>query len=185
MPRINLLPVKAARRVGNARNEIMVFGVVLLVIFGGLYSWYLSVNAEISEMQARIDELAQEIVKVERKVTQVDDFKKKSATLQRKLDVIDTLKKQKVGPAKMLSDLADILTKQRKVWITSMQEVNGTLTIQGGAMEQENISEFQLALEQQSKFFHSVTLTLVNSAKEGGVSYFQWTITCKANYAAG
>jgi type IV pilus assembly protein PilN len=185
MPRINLLPVKAAKRVGNARNEIIMFGAGLLVTVVGLYYWYMLVASDISDMQARIDDLGQEIVKIEKKVTQVDDFKKKSQTLQRKLDVIETLKKQKVGPAKMLSDLADILTKQRKVWIVSMQEQGGTLTLVGGAMEQENISEFQLALEQQSKFFRSVTLTLVNSAREGAVPYFQWTITCKANYAAG
>lgn len=185
MPRINLLPVKAARRVGNARNELITFAVVFLVMFAGLYYWYLAVENQYLDMQGNFENLQKEIGNIEKTVARVEDFKKKSQTLERKLDVIDNLKKQKVGPAKMLSDLAEILTKQRKVWLFSLEEKDGLLLLKGGAMEQENISEFQLALEQQSKFFRNITLNLVNSAKEAGVNYFQWTISCRANYAAG
>jgi type IV pilus assembly protein PilN len=185
MPRINLLPVKAAKRVGNARNELLIFAGILAFVLVGLYFWYARVQVDISDMQARLDDLKTEIAKIDKTVGQVEDFKKKSSVLEQKLDVIDKLKKQKVGPAKMLADLADIMTKQRKVWLTNMQEREGVLTLQGGAMEQENISEFQMALEQQSKFFSSITLTLVSSAKDGATSYFTWTITCRTNYAAG
>lgn len=185
MPRINLLPVKAAKRVGNARNELLMFAGIFAFVLVALYSWYARVQVEISDMQARSRDLQSEIAKIDKTVTQVDEFKKKSTVLETKLDVIERLKKQKVGPAKMLSDLADILTKQRKVWLTSMTEKDGLLTLQGGAMEQENISEFQMALEQQSKFFSSITLTLVSSAKDGATAYFTWQITCRTNYAAG
>lgn len=185
MPRINLLPVKAQRRVGNARNELMIFGIVVGVVMAGLYYWYMAVQSEIADMRTQIDAIQVEIGNIEKTVARVEEFKKKSATLERKLGVIDTLKRQKVGPAKMLSDMADILTKQRKVWLTSIEERDGLLTLKGGAMEQENISEFQIALEQQSKFFRNVTLSLVSSAKDGSQTYFQWALTCRANYAAG
>lgn len=185
MPRINLLPVKAARRVGNARNELITFAVLIVATVLGLYYWYALVQHDISDVEAQIEETKGEIAKIDKTLVQVEEFKKKSATLERKLDVIETLKKQKVGPAKMLSDLADIFTKQKKVWLTNMHEENGKLTIQGGAMEHENISEFQLALEQQSKYFRNVTLTLVSSTRDGAATYLTWTITCQANYAAG
>jgi type IV pilus assembly protein PilN len=185
MPRINLLPVRAAQRVDSARNEIGIIGLLLVLTLAGLYTWYSRMAGDISDVETKIADAKAEIAKVEKKVTQVDDFKKKAVVLERKLEVIDRLKRQKIGPAKMLSDLADIATRQRKVWLTSFEQKENTLVMQGGAMEQENISEFQIALEQQSKFFQNVTLTLVNASKDGAVPFFQWTITCTANYAAG
>lgn len=185
MPRINLLPVRAARRADSARNEIIGLGLCLCVLLLGLYGWYSHMSSQILDVQNKIAEAKLEIGKVEKKVSQVDDFKKKATILERKLEVIEQLRRQKVGPAKMLADLADIASRQRKVWLTAFEEKEGSLVMQGGAMEQENISEFQISLEQQSKFFKNVTLTLVNAAKDGAVPFFQWTITCTANYAAG
>lgn len=185
MPRINLLPVRAAARVDSARNELAIMSLALFLVLVGLWGLYSRMASDISDLETKIADTKVEIAKVEKKVTQVEEFKKKADVLERKLAVIERLKRQKVGPAKMLSDLADIATRQRKVWLTSFEEKEGALVMQGGAMEQENISEFQIALEQQSKFFSNVTLTLVNASKDGTVPFFQWTITCTANYAAG
>ncbi len=185
MPRINLLPVKAARRADMARTELVAFVGLLAIILAGLCSWYISCEADISDMQMRLADEQKDLGDIEKTVVLVEDFKKKALVLERKLAAIETLKKQKQGPSKMLSDLADILTKQRHVWLTSVDEHDGLLLLHGGAMDQDNISEFQLALEQQSKFFRDINLTLVSSATELSSAYFQWTITCRTNYAAG
>ena len=185
MPRINLLPVRAQRRVGNARNELIIFAALMLFSCAGLYFWYNTMQTAVHDLENAIADTRDEIAKLEKKVVQVEEFKKKSQILETKLAVIDTLKRQKVGPTKLLGDLADILTKLRKVWLLSIREDNGKFVLQGGAMEHENISEFQMALQQQSKFFTNVTLALVSTAKDGMFDYLSWTITCIANYGAG
>jgi type IV pilus assembly protein PilN len=185
MPRINLLPIKAARRADLARTELSVFGGLLLATVLGLAIWHHSTESDISDMQARIVDEQKDLGNLQKIVVVVEDFKKKNLLVERKLSAIQALKVQKAGPARLLSDLADILTKAPKVWLVSLEERDGLLSLKGGAMDQDNISEFQMALEQQSKFFHNVTLTLVSSAVQGTSAYFQWTITCRANYMAG
>ena len=185
MPRINLLPVKAARRVGNARNELITFAAIIGGVLFMLYSWFIALGSEIDDLGERILAIKNDIKQIEKTVTRVEDFKKKTAILEQKLAVIDNLKRQKVGPAKMLDDLATILTKQRKVWLTAITEKEGKITLEGGAMDHENISEFQLALEQQSKFFKAITLTLVKTSNDKDLRYLQWVVTCTTNYAAG
>lgn len=185
MPRINLLPVRAARQADLARRELGAVAGLLLAVVAGLYAWYLAGEGQIAARQANLDGLHADIARVEKVVAKVEEFKKRAATLERKLEVIEQLKRQKVGPAKMLADLATILTKQHKVWLTRIEEKDGAMTLRGGAMEQENISEFQLALESQSKFFSGITLTLVSSAKQGDATFFEWAISCQTHYAAG
>ena len=184
MPRINLLPLRAARQADNARREMFIFAGAFAGLLVALYGWYAATAVKVSTAASELVDLGAEIKAIEKTVAQVDEFKQKTTILERKLEVIDGLKRKKVGPAKMLGDLADILTRQQKIWLTHFEERNGLLILKGGAMEQENISEFQLAMEKQTKFFQNINLTLVNSAKEMSVGYFQWTITCRANYAA-
>lgn len=185
MPRINLLPVKAAQRVDYARNEMIFIGLLVVGTFVGLYTWNSWVSKEVEVLQNQISQAKTDIQQIEKKVHMVDDFKQRSTILERKLEVIAVLKKQNTGPAKLLSDLADIITQERKVWLTSFEEKDGVLTMKGGAMEQENISSFQISLQEKSKFFQNVTLTLVNAATDGTTPFFQWALTCNTNYAAG
>jgi type IV pilus assembly protein PilN len=182
MPRINLLPYRATQRREKAFLELKgigVGGVCLLTALLAYASWEAHRG---SLLEARIGQTQQELGDIDKLVARVEDFKSRTATLQRKLATIDHLKKQKLGPARMLSDLADILTHEPKVWLTSVEEHGGRLALKGGAMDQGNLSHFQMALEKQSLLFNDVHLTLVNSANEGSFTYFQWTLSCRTQY---
>ena len=61
MPRINLLPVKAARRRDTAKNELYVVLALLVAVLIGLYGWYGMTGADISEMEQRLAQLFQHI----------------------------------------------------------------------------------------------------------------------------
>jgi type IV pilus assembly protein PilN len=188
MMRINLLPVRAARRQVSARQELLFLAGVLAVIIAGLFAWWTVETAKLSEMRDRVDKVRSDMESVKKEVERVQEFKTKAELLERKLGVIEDLKRKKVGPAKMLDDIASILTEERKVWLTRLDEKDGLLTLEGGAMEEENVSSFQIALGKRSKLFSDIRLTLVSAkkgAEKGGVAYLEWKMTCKANYAAG
>jgi len=185
MMRINLLPVRAARRQVSARQELLLLSGSLAIVMAGLFAFWTVESAKVSDMQERVDKITAEMEFVKKDVAKVQDFKAKAELLERKLKVIDELKKKKVGPAKMLDDIAAILTDERKVWLTSLTEKEGVLTLEGGAMEEQNISEFQMALGKRSKLFSEIKLGVVAAQKKGGVPYLEWRLTCRANYAAG
>ncbi len=185
MMRINLLPVRAARRQVSARQELLILALILAIVTAGLFAWATVGSAKVSDMQERVDSVRREMETVKKDVARVQEFKTKADLLERKLKVIDELKKKKIGPAKMLDDLAGILTDQRKVWLTKLEEKDGTLLLEGGAMEEENVSDFQMALSKRSKIFTDVKLGLVAAQKKGGVGFLEWKMTCKTNYTAG
>ncbi|MBI5508414.1 MAG: PilN domain-containing protein [Deltaproteobacteria bacterium] len=185
MLRINLLPTKAAKKHEGMRQEILVIVALLLVVVVGLYIWSHLIGSDLSAMDTRIATVSQEIAQLRQDVVRVEDFKKKAEVLEKKIGVITRLQSQRTGPAHLLDDLAVILTEQHKVWLTRLVEGGGALVLEGGAMEHENISDFQLALEKRSKFITAPALGTVksNDSHGGGVVYIEWKMTCKTNYS--
>lgn len=185
MIRINLLPIKAAKRRGSVQTELIVVGGILLTVLMGLFVWNFAVSGRMDEMDGQIKAVEKQIAERKKEVVRVEGFKQKTELLERKLAVIENLKKQKIGPSRLLSDLADILTEEKKVWLTRLEEKNGVLSLEGGAIDNEDISSFQLALQRRSKFISDVQLNGVSSAKQDSTAFVKWRITCKANYTAG
>jgi type IV pilus assembly protein PilN len=184
MLRINLLPTKAAKKHESVRQELLGTVVLLLVVAVGLYLWSRSVASDLGAMQTRISTVQQEIAQLKQDVVRVEDFKKKAEILEQKIGVITKLQLQRTGPAHLLDDLSTILNEQKKVWLTRLVEGGGKLILEGGAMEHENIADFQLALERRSKYFASPVLGPVHSADKGaGVTYLEWKVTCVTNYS--
>ncbi len=183
MPRINLLPQKTSRRHDAAHRQLMLFAAALGLVLLALGGWYGSMQRRLSAVEARLQRETADLGALEKDVAAVEAFKKKAQTLEHKLAAIENLKQLKVGPAHMLSDLADILTRQPRVWLTGLEEKDGNLTLQGGATDQGHISAFQMALEHDSTYFRAVTLTLVNAVTEPVGAYFQWAISCHTRYS--
>jgi type IV pilus assembly protein PilN len=182
MPRINLLPVKQARKRDTAKNELLLVVCTILLVLFGLYSWYGHNEDQITWLEDRLKRVETDISSLDLDVAKVKDFKAKQQTIEKKLEVIDKLIAQKIGPALMLDELATILTRDaKKVWITSLGESEGKLKLAGGAMSHEDISEFQLALE-RGKYFDKVTLGSVRAKKDGDITYLEWELSCSTSY---
>jgi type IV pilus assembly protein PilN len=185
MLRINLLPIKAARKHDTAKHEIFLFGGGLLLILVGLFAHDSYKTDKIEDRQSKINRVRKEIAQLKQDVVRVEEFKKKTSTLESKIEVIRSLQSKRIGPSRMLDEIATILTEQEKVWLTRLAESKGALTIEGGAMEHEDISSFQLALERRAELIGNVRLTVVNASKKGRVSYLEWKMVCNTNYRAG
>ena len=184
MLRINLLPVKASKKHEGVRQELVASLGLIVVVGCGLYVWSTSASSDLSAMDTRIATVRQEIAQLKQDVVRVEDFKTKADVLEKKIAVITKLQEQRTGPAHLLDDLAVILNEQKKVWLTKLAEGGGKLTLEGGAMEHENISDFQLALERRSKYFSAPTLGAVRTTdKGGGTSFLEWKLTCTTNYS--
>lgn len=184
MIKINLLPVKAARKHGSAKQELALAGIGIFVVVLGLYAWHLSTTSKINDMNERIQSVNQEIARLKQDVVRVEEFKQKNQTLESKIKVIEDLQKSRIGPAKLMDDVATILNTQEKVWLKKFTEADGSLVMEGSAMEHENISEFQLALERDSKLIKDVKLVNVTTVPGKGTKVLDWKITCKVDYRA-
>jgi len=187
MPRINLLPVKAAQRQVTARNEMLAMAIIVAASFAGVVYWYQDVESEIDNLQGRLQNLTHDIGRLTTEAKKVEEMQEKEKLVKQKLDVIQALVASKIGPAKMLDDIATILTHESKrVWLTRLEQEGQALTLTGGAMDHEDVSELQLALQRRATF-RDVKLKRVTTARtgKGEAPHLIWELSCQALFQSG
>lgn len=187
MPRINLLPIKAAQRQVSARNEMFAMVILILAVIAGLFTWYNSVDSDVASLDQSVTAIEKEIVDLTLEVKKVEDLQEKEKKVKKKLGIITKLISDRVGPAVMLNEIAIILTNEAKrVWLTKLtQKDDGTLKLEGGAMDHEDISEFQLALERRDTFKKVLLENVKTMTGKEAVRHLSWEISCVAAFAAG
>lgn len=156
MIRINLLPVKGSKKRDAATRELAIGGSVIAAVVLLLYVWYVVMGSKISAADERIAKTQAEIKRIEQDIVKVDEFKKKKRELESKLTVIDDLKAKKTGPVKLLDELASNVPK--KVWLQSFDEKGGVMILEGGAGDNDDLSDFLAYLTKRSRFFSKVAL---------------------------
>jgi len=156
MVRINLLPVKRSKKKDAAARELAIGASILSFVLIALYVWYAIMESRIDAVKANISRTQAEVQRIEQDIVKVDEFKKKKRELEQKLEVIDDLKAKKTGPVKLLDELA--LNMPKRVWLTSFEEKGGSMLIEGGAADNDELSDFLNYLTKRTKFFSGVTL---------------------------
>jgi type IV pilus assembly protein PilN len=156
MIRINLLPFRAARKKENIRRQLMVYGlsVVLTFCIMGYTFFYLSSTLSgLKEDQKRIQG---ELKSYEQTIKKIGELEKKIKEIRAKLEVIRELERNKTGPVHLLDEISMAVPRE-KLWLSSMKESKGTLTLTGTAMDNETIALFMTNLE-KSEYISGVDL---------------------------
>ncbi len=209
MIRINLLPVKAAKKREYVRQQLVLFGVLVLGTVVGLYMWYDSVEGTIQEKKKEIQKIEAEIKQYEQAIGKVEKYKEMQQKLVQKLKIIDSLVKGKTGPVRVLDKLSQLIPKQ--VWLTSWEESGGIVKVTGEALSMEHVGNFLKALataesdlaeqdygtqllekgkkagkekKQAKKYFTDIKLVSVEKAsdKEFNLNYVKFTLNLRVHY---
>ena len=161
--RINLLPIRATRKLEAARRDMAIGGIgaaitagIALAIWGVTQLQLSAAEDEMQALQAAIDKAAAD-------VAAVDEMEKIKQDLQTKLTVIANLRLQKNGPVHMLDDLAT--STPDKLQLTSLLQKGTAIEIKGTSVSNEVISQFLRALD-STKSFETVYLQDIEAAKE-------------------
>jgi type IV pilus assembly protein PilN len=182
MIRINLLPIRAARKKENVRWQVSVF--FLMILFGVVVMAYMAVSLSrnISSMNTKIEEAGRELKDLEAISKKVTEIKDKLQKLQAKMDVIQTLEVNRTRSIRILETLTGLVIADR-MWLTNLTETDGTLNMKGMAMDNKTIADFMKALE-GSPYFASVNLITsrqVEQQKKAQVAgvFKEFNITCR------
>jgi type IV pilus assembly protein PilN len=155
MIRINLLPVREARRkaeVGSQLAMIALAAGVSVVLAIGLHQ---IVRAEISGAKKRIAALNQQLADYKPQQAKVDAFKAKKADIQQKLAVIERLERSRSGPVHILDELAS--RTPDRVWLTELKADDGQIQLEGMSLDNELVALFLTSLN-DSPYFTNVEL---------------------------
>lgn len=152
MIRINLLPVRAAKKKETALQQLFILCasviavlVIILVLWGVKLGQIAGVQKDIQAANAKITEL-------KTKIGKLDQVKKLKDEVKKKLDVLAVLRKNKTGPAQRLATLSAVTPDQ--LWLEKYKETGDKISISGLAMNEELIAQFIRALEASPEYEH-------------------------------
>ena len=178
MIKINLLPVRAAKRREFGRQQLVLFGLLMVLGLIGNYFWYSSVVSQREQLDQQIGRTRTEIAQLEKTIGEVKSIKEDKKALEDKLKILDSLKKGRTGPVKVMDELATIIPQ--KVWLQDYAETAGGVSMKGQAVSYEDLSAFSKRLK-ASKHFHDIVIKRATQKADGTVD---WDITCTADYSA-
>ena len=177
MIKINLLPVRAARKKENIRRQVSIFS--LCVLFGLCVMVYLTLlmSHKISAINEDIQVTQAELKKFEAIGKQVRKMRSELKKLEGKMDVIVRLEANRTGPVRFMDALTGFVVPE-KMWLTDLSEKQGSLKLSGMAADNKVIADFMTSLEKSPQF---QAVDLVSSKQvdlKKGRKYKQFTVSC-------
>src|SRR5437588_8481116 len=170
MIKINLLPVRAAKKREFGRQQLILFVVLLVGAAVGNYLWLNKVDSDLDDLNKRITATRTEIAQLEKTIGEVKSIKDDKKALEDKLKILDTLKKGRTGPVKVMDELATLIPQ--KVWLTDYTESGGSVTMVGQATSYEDLSAFSKKLK-ASVHFTNINIKTARQRADGTID---WTI---------
>jgi type IV pilus assembly protein PilN len=147
MIRINLLPKEEKpSKEAMTWNSIFIWSLIAagIVIIAGV-GFHIFHRYEIDAMRSEIATLTAEQDQYRSQAAVVNDLTQKRKLIAERLDVIETLDKNRSARVKLLDEIARSVPQY--VWLTSLEEASGVLTVKGVAFSNLAISQFMDLLE--------------------------------------
>jgi type IV pilus assembly protein PilN len=211
MIRINLLPVKAAKRREQGQRQLLIGVVVFSATLVAIIVFHGTQVSHINEMREHNQQLSKDIARLKAEIGDYEVIKAQRDELIRQRDAIKRLQANRGGPTYMMRELSDILTPgkgptfnkeqyeeqikrdpsrgfnpnwdTRRAWLIDYSEQNHTVKIKGGAKSDEDVAEFLKRLK-VSAFFSDVHWQQTRPEVDTrlNVSYVTFDMTCQVNY---
>ncbi len=174
MIRINLLPVRAARKKESIRQQISVVVLVLVLVFSIMAFMQISLERSVDALQEELARVQSEIDKYQRLMVEVNKYKKQKKMIESKIAVIEKLEKNRQGPLLILDKMSRLIPES--AWLESIQEKRGLVEIKGIAADEQTIADFMRSLE-NSKDFEKIELVITRQKKKADMNLKSFTVT--------
>ncbi len=175
MIRINLLPVRAAKKKESARQQISILFIAIAGVLLIALGIYFVTLAKISAANDEITKSEQELKRLKEKIGEIENIKKFQAEVKKKLDILNQLRRNKTGPAIRLAKLSDAVPE--KLWLTKYTESGEKVSLGGFAFNEDLIAAFMRNL-QASGDFSNVELIVSEQAEVSGMKIKKFEISC-------
>lgn len=180
MVRINLLPVRVSKKKEAGKQQLVLFALALIIGIGANVFYAQGRVAELKKKEKAVADATEQVKRLDKIIGEVTSLKQEQQQLEEKLKILDALKQGRIGPVRMLDELARVTP--RKLWLTSIEEKGSKLSIQGMAVSNFEVSQFMEEL-QRSQYFAAVELKRTSSKVQGDVKVVEFTLGADAKYA--
>jgi len=179
MIKINLFPFRAARIKENIRRQVTVYLLSVIFLIAVMSYYFLDLNGKVKSLRRDQDAKEKELASFKDTNIKIGKLEKTIAEVEVKLKTIKGLEKGKTGPVKLLDDIATSVPRD-KLWLTTLKEQGGTLTLVGTAMDNETVADFMNKLD-STESLTSVELvrTRQKKVKELKLNLKDFELSCK------
>src|SRR4030065_193873 len=145
MIRINLLPVRVAKKKESIRQQASVAGlsVVLLLLVLGIV--YFSITKKVREINEAIKTEERNIAQLDKEIGELKNIENEKKVIMEKLNIVRQLEVNKRRHIKMLYDIA--VAMPSLVYIETLKEAGQTVTITGFAASDDVVADFMRSLK--------------------------------------
>ncbi|MDY0300672.1 MAG: PilN domain-containing protein [Trichlorobacter sp.] len=150
MIRINLLPLRTAKKQESVARQIVILVSGLVLVIAIALALLFMQNRKIAELKQNIASNKAMITQLDKKIGKINNLTKLRDQVKNKLDILAQLRKNKTGPASRMSELSDITPGQ--LWLDAYREAGVNIKIGGLAFNEELIAQFIRALEESPEF---------------------------------
>jgi type IV pilus assembly protein PilN len=173
MIRINLLPVREARRKADLQQLGLTVALALGLAVTAVVLFHLSLLHEISSSEERVAQMTSQIDAFKPQLAQVDVYRQKRGDMEKKLGVIANLDRSRSGPVHVLDELATHAPS--RLWLDKLEAVSTGITLGGMSLDNEVVATFMKALE-DSPYFQDVELKATELAERDGLKLNKFEI---------
>ncbi len=201
MIRINLLPVREAKKRESGKQMLLLFVVLVIAEVGVFFYWSSSKDDELASLVGKNGGLAAEVKKLEALAATGKKAEAEKVELERQKQVLDSIVEGQTGPVKMLDELSLMLSpvedpalklaqKKRgwnpdwdpkRLWIKTFVENNRIVKMTGYARSNDDLAEFLHRLS-SARHFTEVRLNFSAAVQEQGMKTVQFDIDMLALY---
>lgn len=207
MIRINLLPVRQARKRESGKQQILLGAVVIVLqVVLMLLLLYVPKASEVEALTAQKNSQQGQLRELEARSQELERLQEQRTSLRRQALILDALEANRAGPVQVMDELKTILNAPAteldraaqaargwdtswdptSLWIERLVETEQSVVIEGLARRRDDGAEFSTRLA-TSPFFSDVRLDgfREQSAQRGsGESRFRFTIRATVRYGA-
>jgi type IV pilus assembly protein PilN len=176
MIRINLLPFRTERKKENVRRQLSLFLLSLILVLIVLVYYNFSLSSKIGKLNTTIATTKNELNRYEEINKEIARIKKNLENLKMKMAVIDQLESDRHAPVRLLDTLTQVLITNR-MWLTSLNDQEKSVTINGIALDNKTVADFMVGL-QNCGLFSSVNLKTVKHQEVQKSKLKGFQITC-------
>jgi type IV pilus assembly protein PilN len=188
MIRVNLLPIKQARRRTAGKTQLAVFAAVLLSEIALLVLIWVTTTSDLSKLQEDVARNEQAVKVAKDEVKDAEQLQKDRDALTQQLTILADLERQRSGPVRVspprneedrfaqLRKNWNVEWDTRRLWIESTKETNGAFILKGGAVNADDVAEFLQRLS-TGQYFYDVELDVVTAVVSKGRNEGDRTVT--------
>ncbi len=186
MIRVNLLPVRKARRRSRGLVQLLLFfGVIVfqIILLAATY-FYFAVDRD--DLRSDVEEYEEAVAQLEEDTEELDRLRDDASRLQEQFEVLSSLEARRVGPVPMLDELQAMLTpavgaaeqqvtarrhwdpgwEPRRVWLERFSEgEGGSFELDGQAADTDDVAQF-LQRMTNAEYFANVELDYIQQQGE-------------------